>query len=385
VQRVESTSRRRESARWLYLRQALVLVTLAIASGEGHTQSTLGSEESGALDLGNVLANHGALPVPTVITEPAVGYGLGLALLFFSAPKTDATSDSEEKTEAPPNITGAGGFATGTHSYGYGLMHFHTWDDDRIRYFGAVGKVNLNLTYFDAFGQSHAYQLDGIALVQQLLFRVADSHWYIGPRYTYFDSNTRFGPIVPNGLLNFSAEQRIAKGGVVADYDTRDNIFYPNRGTYAEIETDLARGGLGSSTSFNEVTARAYKWVPVSSAWVVGFRVDTGFSGGNIPFFAQPYVTLRGVAQAKYQDRDEITGEIEVRWNATPRWSILGFGGLGKAYGRLHDFSDAPTAFGVGTGFRYLLAQKLGLAMGIDVAHGPGQNAIYVQVGSAWR
>jgi hypothetical protein len=25
------------------------------------------------------------------------------------------------------------------------------------------------------------------------------------------------------------------------------------------------------------------------------------------------------------------------------------------------------------------------LAVGVDVAHGPGKNAIYVQVGSAWR
>lgn len=361
------------------------LLLAAIICSPVHAQSTLEGEETGAVDLGNMLSHHGALPVPTVITEPAVGYGLGLALLFFSTPTADASSESDTKTEAPPNITGIGGFATGTHSYGYGLMHFHTWDDDRIRYFGAIGKVNLHLTYFDALGQSHAYQLDGLTLVQQVLFRIADSHWYVGPRYTFFDSNTRFGPIVPNGLLDFSSEQRIGKGGIVADYDTRDNIFLPNEGTYAEIEADFARGGFGSSTSFNMLSARAYRWVPVSSAWILGFRLDTGFSGGNIPFFAQPYVTLRGVSQAKFQDRDQVTGELEVRWKATPRWSILAFGGAGKAYGRLHDFSDAPTAFGFGTGFRYLLAKKLGLAMGLDVAHGPGQNAIYVQIGSAWR
>jgi len=142
---------------------------------------------------------------------------------------------------------------------------------------------------------------------------------------------------------------------------------------------------LAFSTSFQMLTAKAYKWLPLSSAWVLGLRLDTGFSGGDIPFFAQPYVTLRGVSQAKFQDRDQLTTEMELRWNATPRWSVLAFGGVGKAYGRLHDFGDADTAFGVGTGFRYLIAKKLGLAVGVDVAHGPGQNAIYVQVGSAWR
>lgn len=364
---------------------ASIALALTIFSQNCLAQNSLAGQESGAVDLGNSLANHGALPVPTVITEPAVGYGLGLALLFFSTPETATNTDSTAGEASPPNVTGIGGFATGTHSYGYGVMHSHSWDDDSIRYFGAIGKVNLNLTYFDAFNNSHAYQLDGLATTQRILFRVAGSHWFVGPSYAFFDSHTRFGPLIPNGLLNFSQDQRVGKGGLIVEYDTRDNIFYPNRGTYGELEADIARGALGSSSSFQMFTAKAYKWLPLSSTWVLGFRIDTGFSGGNIPFFAQPYVTLRGVSQAKYQDRDQITTELEVRWNATSRWSILGFGGVGKAYGPLHDFGEAQTAFGVGTGFRYLIAQKLGLAVGVDVAHGPGQNAVYVQVGSAWR
>jgi hypothetical protein len=34
--------------------------------------------------------------------------------------------------------------------------------------------------------------------------------------------------------------------------------------------------------------------------------------------------------------------------------------------------------FSDGTGFRYLIAHKLGVTVGVDVAHGPGQNAFYV-------
>ncbi|WP_408425103.1 hypothetical protein [Paraburkholderia fungorum] len=92
-------------------------------------------------------------------------------------------------------------------------------------------------------------------------------------------------------------------------------------------------------------------------------------------------MSLRGVSDAKFQDNNPLTAEAEIRWNVMPRWSVLGFSGVGK----LHSFSDAPTAFGFGTGFRYVIARKLGVTMGIDVVHGPGQNAFYVQVGSAWR
>jgi outer membrane protein assembly factor BamA len=74
-----------------------------------------------------------------------------------------------------------------------------------------------------------------------VLFGIGNSHWYIGPRYTYFDAQTRFDLPVPSGIANFERDQRIAKGGVVIDYDSRDNIFYPTRGIYAEFEGDLAR------------------------------------------------------------------------------------------------------------------------------------------------
>lgn len=71
----------------------------------------------GQFDMSNVLLTHrGVLPVPTIITEPAVGYGLGLGLLYFTAPRQE-TQDSGAR-KAPPNITGVGAFATGTHSWG---------------------------------------------------------------------------------------------------------------------------------------------------------------------------------------------------------------------------------------------------------------------------
>ncbi len=38
----------------------------------------------GQLDMSDTLLWHkGVLPVPAIITEPAIGYGFGLALLYF--------------------------------------------------------------------------------------------------------------------------------------------------------------------------------------------------------------------------------------------------------------------------------------------------------------
>lgn len=38
-----------------------------------------------------------------------------------------------------------------------------------------------------------------------------------------------------------------------------------------------------------------------------------------------------------------------------------------------------------GVGFRYLIASRLGLWVGLDYAKGPEGGVTYIQVGNAWR
>lgn len=344
--------------------------------------------EDGQFDLSSYLLEHkGALPVPFVITEPAVGYGLGVGLLFFSESiaESEVRAKSLGQERIPPNITFVGGAYTQNGTWAGALGHFHTWDGDRYRYLGGIAKVAANLDYFGNANQARAYSLQGTGLLQQLLVRIGNTHWFAGPRYIYFDSNAvfKFGQ-TPGDLVGQGRNQRISAASLVVDYDSRDNIFYPSRGVYAELEAQLAREGIGSTQNYDMYAARGYTWLPIAKTLILGLRADTRFSSGDVPFYVQPYVDLRGVKKARYQDRNAISTEVELRWDFRPRWSLLGFTGVGKAYGR-QSFDDAPNIVSAGVGFRYLIARKLGLAIGMDFAHSKDQNAVYVQVGSAWR
>jgi hypothetical protein len=69
--------------------------------------------------MSNFLLNrNGVLPIPIFTTEPAIGYGFGLALLHFSLPENpgESQTSSADAKSPRPNITGIAGFATGTHS-----------------------------------------------------------------------------------------------------------------------------------------------------------------------------------------------------------------------------------------------------------------------------
>jgi hypothetical protein len=363
----------------------LLLLCAGLARAEPPSEPDSGA---GDADMGNfLLTQNGALPVPVIITEPAVGYGGGLMLLYFSEPAAASGPEGQDQSgrKPPPNVTGIGGMATENGTRGAAAFHFHSWDADRYRYLGALAQGRANLEYYGASSHGRSYEVKGTYLMQQFLFRVADSPWFVGPSYSYFRSSTRFTGTPAGELSKAELAGHIGKAGLVVDYDTRDNMFYPNHGTYTGLEAQAARSWLGSDNSFENYHARAYTWLPVAPRWTLGLRGDGQFTRGSVPFYAQPYVDLRGVSRGRYQDRDALAFEAEMRWDATPRWSILGFSGVGKAYGNWKSFSEASNVVSVGAGFRYLIAAKLGLAVGIDVAHSKDQNAFYIQVGSAWR
>ncbi|BCF90949.1 glyceraldehyde-3-phosphate dehydrogenase [Paraburkholderia largidicola] len=308
--------------------------------------------------------------------------------MFFSDPASDAgpAPPRDSKDRVPPNVTVLGGLYTQNGTWAAAAGHFHTWDNDRYRYLGAIAKVDAHLDYFGLSSQPRSYTLQGVALIQQMLMRIGSSRWYAGLRYIFFDSSSTFGSgEIPGELGSVQKDQRIGAGSIVVDYDSRDNIFYPGEGSFLEIEAQAARAAFGSTQNYDVYAARGYTWQPLTRTLILGLRVDSKFSTGDIPFYAQPYVDLRGVQKGRYQDRNALTAEIELRWDLIPRWSLLGFTGVGKAYGRWHSFSESQNVQSVGAGVRYLIARKLGLAVGIDVAHSKDQNAFYIQVGSGWR
>jgi len=107
-----------------------------------------------------LLRKEGFLPVPIIITEPAVGYGGGAALVFFHG-KRDQEHDPDDPTprRLPPNVTAVFGAATENGTWAAGGMHFGSWKEDRIRYLGGAGYANVNASFFRG-GHSIEFNLE---------------------------------------------------------------------------------------------------------------------------------------------------------------------------------------------------------------------------------
>ena len=114
--------------------------------------------------------------------------------------------------------------------------------------------------------------------------------------------------------------------------------------------------------------------------------IYTRFHGQqNPPFWAVPFIEMRGIGSLRYQGDNIFVAEIEPRWDITSRWSLVGFIGSGWANDDITDFDDASAEIAGGVGFRYLAARRLGMRVGLDVARGPEDTVVYLQVGSGWK
>jgi hypothetical protein len=343
----------------------------------------------GCFDISQFLASRvGFMPVPIIITEPAVGFGGGLGLMFLH--DRLGRRDAEGKSLGTPSITGVAGAYTESGTWFAGAGHFGSWDNDRWRYTGVLGYAHGELDFFGLAGgpagtggeQSLPFQIDGLGLRQELLVRLQDTRLFLGARYEYANTSTHFDSGVP-AVDQQTLDTEQAALALVAQFDTRDNILSPNRGVNARLVVSRYDEIFGGDSNYNRIDIDAPFWVPMGEKWVGSLRTLAAFSDDVAPFYAQPYITLRGVPALRYQGTAVLSLEAELRWNFVGRWSVVGFGGAGQAVDSASDFGGgSETITAGGGGFRYLISRVFGLQAGIDVAWGPEDTAVYIQIGN---
>ena len=333
----------------------------------------------GRFDVTSFLAKGGFIPIPFIITEPAIGFGGGAALLFIHDRNPDDPwyENQEAAQEAPP--TGSAVFGAGTENGTWlaGGAHQGIWRGDTIRYTGALvtGRINLDLFVGDT---PFAYGLETVFLYQDIRFRLGDSDAFLGLSYRYADNEASFRE-GPPGLFP-PVQQNDAGAGLVAQWDTRDNVFTPHSGQDAELEAVFWNEAVGGDSNFATFEGKLRHYAPVLDDHTIGVRVTAAAADEDAPFYLLPSVALRGVPFARYQGTEVLSTEVEFRYAFDPRWEGLLFGGVGAAWDDVLPNSGGIVAGGFG--FRYLMARPFGISSGIDLAFGPEDTVIYFAVGS---
>jgi hypothetical protein len=356
--------------------------------GDAKTKSHYKSPQDGAFDISGFLdETYGFLPLVTVITEPAVGYGLGAAVAFLDKPLGEARAGLGR-----PDITFVGGLATENGSWAGVAGDMRNWMGERIQTLAGVLASSFDLDYYGIGGDSvlneHPlhYTLAPKGALVQAKYRLGDTRCWVGLGYGFMTTRVRFdAPDETPNLPDIESDSDVAGLTPSFTFDTRDNMFTPVRGTYVEARAGLFRAGLGGDADFERSGVVAEQFSPLAKDWFLGVRGEVAAASDDSPFYLRPYVAMRGVAAMRYQGDEMAQIEAELRWRCWKRWSVVAFGGYGSAWIETDRFEKTRSVAAGGVGFRYELARAYGILAGLDFGMREEDSAVYIVVGSAWQ
>ncbi len=177
------------------------------------------------------------------------------------------------------------------------------------------------------------------------------SNLYLGLRFVYSKLSTAFdSEYIPNqddDLFGF---------GLASEFDNRDNVFNPNKGQNAKINTFSFLEALGSSSQYHKFNLEYNKYFSLSDRSVLLARFYGVTSVGDIPFSGQNTVgrdDLRGYSNGKYRANQVYDIQSEFRWNFYKKWGMVAFGGIAIATDDFQGTNFSGILPAIGTGVRF--------------------------------
>jgi len=341
------------------------------------------------------------LPIPIFITEPAIGEGLGLAVAYFHPTKDSPVGAAlaspasiggiSKEQAAPPTMTGVMAAYTNNDTVAAGIGHMNSFKDDHIRFTGLVALADVNSTFY-LLDYPFKFNLEGALVYQETRFRFGDSKWFWGIGFSYLDANTAFLVEQPEDQFSdveplldlFRSDVTNSGLSVKLAWDARDNTSMPNDGLLFDFALWRYDDFIGSDYDYWDARLKLLSFHKFHEKFVLGLRLEGSAIDGNAPFFAIPWVTLRGIPAMRYQGDRVGMFELEGRYTFSPRWAVLGFAGTGYASSKKPAIDTNDDIYNYGLGARYKVFDAQNVWVGIDIARGPEDTNWYIQIGHAW-
>ena len=139
--------------------------------------------EDGWPDVSELIrSGYGALPFPIVVTEPAVGVGGGLGVLYIHR----RDGELPETQRAPNSLSMFGAATTSNGSWFGGAAHRFFSETDKYRYLGFVGGGELNLDFYGLAGRGTedprgiTFESTVLATYHEAAVRIEESDVFVG-------------------------------------------------------------------------------------------------------------------------------------------------------------------------------------------------------------
>ena len=328
-------------------------------------------------------------PIP--MHSPAIGAGLELGVGYiFKLNQDDKVS--------PPSAIGAGALFTSNGTRGGALGVKLYLKEDLYRVTLAGGRARVNYDFFGTGiiagneGRFIPLTSRGTAIFGEMLRRVKGKI-YVGGRVQYRQLSIAIRPQDGDsegrpGIDEVELDARTVALGLKTTRDTRNDTFYPTRGSLFEFTSDFFDQAWGSRFEYQVYKTDFNRYVTLAPRHVFAYRAMGCAANGRVPFYDLCLYgamnDLRGYTAGRYQDRRMFATQAEYRVELPKRFGLVAFGGFGGVARHLNEFRMDQLLPAAGAGGRFRLTKESHVNFRVDFAVGRNGHTVTIGVGEAF-
>lgn len=335
-----------------------------------------------------LLKETSILPVPVFYRTPETGFAGGILLgSTFRFAKDNAASKISQLS--------LGAAYTQKKQLNV-YMPFSIFLDNNKYYFnGEVDWFRYNFKYF-GIGENtvpaESYDVD-FPRIKLLAAKLITKDIYVGVRYlfeNYKITETKIGGELASGRIEGSDYSRTSSIGVAFVKDSRDIVFYPHKGIFAEFHMMPTLKVFGADRNFNKIYLDIAHYQSIMPKFIFASHfVGSFMQGASVPFSQLSLLgggkRMRGIFEGKYRDKNYVLTEAEARFEATNRIGFTSFASLGFLGNETDFIRFHKPKFTFGGGIRFTVIKKDHINLRLDYALEPNQKGnFYVTVGEAF-
>jgi hypothetical protein len=307
-------------------------------------------------------------PIPNY--NPSQGWGLALAVQYIFA----------HESHVKPSIAAGALFGTEKKSYGGMLGYIGRLNEDRQRLnvFGGYAKINSD---FYGIGKDQSEKDMSVLLEQDYTFAAIQwlpliGPFYVGPTLMYNGVKNKFdiSGLPPTVDASQKLDSDTVVPGVKAQYDSRDNSFYPTQGSFSNLSAQFFDANWGGDHTFQRYKADYNYYLRVWDDNVLASRAAFQANVGDVPFYDMAVFgqgsDLRGYKAGKYRDKIIWATQAEFRHRWTSHWGAAVFAGVGDVLDSASDLTLTDLLWSGGAGIRYRIGAQNPIDFRVDVAYG---------------
>jgi hypothetical protein len=302
----------------------------------------------------------------------------------------------DRDTAVKPSTGAVMGLLSENGSWGVMAIEVARFKGDAWRVRGMAGYMNLRYDFYgigiDAgeAGRSVPLEQTFFPAALVVLRRVAGP-LYLGASIFRGETTVELRDSVGPGLPNVPDQARavLLAPGLQAEFDTRDNDYWPVRGSLAELKARFFSTETGSSGTFQRYTG-SWSWYNGlrGGDLVLATNINACAAPGDAPFYGlcslgSGRYTMRGYTQGRYRDHVGNVVQAELRGHRA-RFGAVVFAGFGQVSATAGDIFQALLLPAGGVGARYQLTQKYPMHMRLDYSWGRDGGLLYFSVGEAF-